>query len=180
MSAADQLISLIHRATASLRHALDMVASRIVVESVQDGSKLQGLKAMALADEPLEDIEHMQPGGLSHVPLAGAEGVLLCIAGRREHPIALCVSNRSTRPTGGQSGETVLYCSAPGGAGIKIKLNADGEIELTPSSKVTIVGDLEVTGEVTANTAVPAEKVTLTQHKHPTAMGPSGAPIPGM
>lgn len=177
MSAADQLISLIHRATASLRHALDMVASRIVIESVQDGSKLQGLKAMALADEPLEDIEHMQPGGLSHVPLAGAEGALICIAGRREHPIALCVSNRSSRPTGGQPGETVLYCSAPGGAGVKIRLKANGDIELTPTAKVTIAGDLEVTGEVTALAGT--TPVGLSTHTHNTAMGPSGPPNPG-
>lgn len=183
MGAADQLISLIHRATASLRHRLDMVASRIVVDGVQDSSKLQGLKAVALADEVLDEIEHMQPGGLSHVPLAGAEGVLVCIAGHRDHPIALCVSNRGSRPTGGAPGETVLYCAAAGGgAGVRIRLKADGSIELTPASgkNVKVVGNLDVTGEVTANSAVPAAKVTLTQHKHPTAMGPSGAPVPGM
>lgn len=176
MRLADQIISLVHRATAPLRHRLDMVASRIVVDAVTDSTKLQSLKAAALADEVLDDVEHMQPGGLSHVPLTGGEGVLVCVAGHRDHPIALCVSNRSTRPTGLQPGETVLYCAAPGGAGVKIKLKSNGDIELTPTTKVTITGNLEVTGEVTAkSTTTP---IKLSTHTHNTAMGPSGLPNP--
>ncbi len=188
MGAAEQIIALIHRATSSLRHRLDMVASRIVVEGVKDGSKLQSLKAQALADEPLEDIEHMQPGGLSHVPLSGAEGVLICVAGRRDIPIALCVSNRAARPTGGAPGETVLYCASQAGAGVKIRLKANGDIELTPTAKVTIAGKVEitgdvaitgaltVTGEVTAKSA--SMPIKLSTHPHNTAMGPSGPPNP--
>lgn len=52
------------------------------------------------------------------------------------------------------------------------KLNIEGE--------VNIKGDTTVTGEITATEEVTAgtQKIKLTQHKHPTAMGVSGTPTP--
>lgn len=44
-------------------------------------------------------------------------------------------------------------------------------------AKLRVVGDLEVTGEVTAK--ADTHPVALSTHVHPTAMGPSGPPTPG-
>jgi hypothetical protein len=44
---------------------------------------------------------------------------------------------------------------------------------------VTIDGDLFVTGEVTAMSAIPGAQITLSHHLHPTAMGPTSIPTPG-
>jgi phage gp45-like len=173
-------VRIIHQATASLRRRVTMMVSRIVVDAVSDATKLQSLRVQAFADEVIDPVEHFQPGGLSHVALQGAEGILVCAAGFRDHPLALGVSNRDKRPKGLLPGETVLYCASPSGGGVKIKLGADGNIELTPTgapiAKVTVVGDLVVTGEVTAGAAVPAAGVKLTTHMHP---GLASPPTPG-
>lgn len=52
------------------------------------------------------------------------------------------------------------------------KLNIEGE--------VNIKGDTNVTGEIVASVEVTAgpQKIALTTHKHPTAMGVSGPPTP--
>ena len=53
-------------------------------------------------------------------------------------------------------------------------------LSMADDGTVTIIGDLVVTGEVTAGAATPVNQVTLTHHKHLTGMGPSNEPIPGM
>jgi hypothetical protein len=50
-------------------------------------------------------------------------------------------------------------------------------VTLTVGDKLRIVGDLEVTGEITAK--ADTTPVQLSTHAHPTAMGPSGPPTPG-
>jgi phage gp45-like len=169
-----EIIRIVHRATAPLRHQVNAMVSRVVVDAINNASKCQQLKVVALADEVLDDVEHFQPGGLTHHPLNGAEGVIVCVGGDRDHAIALGVANRSARPTGGAPGETVLYSASPGTAGIKIKLLANGDIELTPTATVTIKGALVVNGDVTAGAAT--SPITLLTHLHPTGMGPSSAP----
>lgn len=52
------------------------------------------------------------------------------------------------------------------------KLNVEGEVNIKGNTNVT--GEVTATKEVTAG----AQKIKLTQHKHPTAMGVSGTPTP--
>lgn len=101
---------------------------RAVVDSVSDGTGFQSIKATGLADSPIEG-EHMQPGGLSHVATAGAEGIALAVGGDADHTVWLCVSNRGGRPTGLLPGETALYTVGASG-GVKVLCNATGEVLL--------------------------------------------------
>lgn len=172
------LVRLIHSATAPLKQRLGMMVSRIVIDAVNDGTLLQSLRVTALADEVLDRVEHMQPGGLTHHAMPGAEGVLVCPGGYRDHPIALAVSNRAARPRGGAPGETALWSSTPGTGGLKIRLLADGDIEMTPTAGVRIVGNLDVTGLVTALAGTPGA-VGVTTHGTPSPMGPLPPPMPG-
>jgi hypothetical protein len=55
--------------------------------------------------------------------------------------------------------------------------NESGELELLASGDVRISKNLLVDGEVTAKAGT--TPVKLSTHLHPTATGPSGAPIPG-
>jgi len=174
---ASELLRLINRATAPLRHRLNMTVSRMVLDAVSDAAQRQGLRVLVLADEVIDDVEHFQPGGLTHVPLPGAEGVLLCVGGNRSHPVALGVANREARPTGLQPGETGLYSAQAGTGGLKVLLGADGNIVLTPTATVTIEGSLLVTGDVAAGSAAPATTRTLLTHTHGTALGPTSPPI---
>lgn len=174
------VLRLLNRVTAPLRHRLNMVVARMVLDAVSDAAQRQGMRVTVLADEVLDDIEHFQPGGLTHVPLKGAEGVLVCVGGQRGHAIALGVANRDARPTGLQPGETGLYAAQPGTGGLKVLLDAAGNITLTPTATVTITGALLVTGEIAAMTAAPGTAaVHLSTHLHPTATGPSGPPTAG-
>lgn len=52
------------------------------------------------------------------------------------------------------------------------KLNIDGEVNIKGNTNVT--GKITATDEVTAG----PQKIKLTQHKHPTAVGVSGLPTP--
>jgi len=182
MNAGD-LVRLIHRATAPMWHRLNMTVSRMVLDAVNEAAQRQGLRVLVLADEVIDDVEHFQPGGLSHVPLAGAEGVLLCVGGNRAHPVAVGVSNAEARPTGLLPGETALYAAQPGTGGLKVLLDADGNIVLTPTGKVTIDGNLIVSGHVAAAGEVFAMSATtpvsLSLHLHPTPLGPTQVPTPG-
>lgn len=62
-------------------------------------------------------------------------------------------------------------------------IEAVGEVNITASPKVTIEGNLEVSGFIKANGEVTAKattlNVSLSTHIHPTPSGPSSAPTPG-
>jgi phage baseplate assembly protein V len=175
-NAADGVVRLLQRALRPLNTRIGMVVGRLVVDAVNDAAKRQGLRVLVLADEVLDSVEHFQPGGLTHVALKGAEGVLLCVGGRRGHPVALGVANREARPTGLQPGETGLYSASAETTGLKILLDKDGNVVLTPTVKVTINLKLDVTGTVTTHAS--GSPVELSAHTHNTAMGPSGPPNP--
>ena len=68
--------------------------------------------------------------------------------------------------------------SSAGGSIAQLRLKADGSIELDAPSGMTVNGDLDVTGEITAKSAG-AQSVTVTGHEHFTAMGPTPKPTPG-
>ena len=63
-------------------------------------------------------------------------------------------------------------------------VNTHGDVTIEPGAKVTINGDLSVTGtikagdQITAYSDTPAQ-VNLSTHIHSTPAGPSSAPTPG-
>lgn len=121
------VLRIVHKATARAKTRVANMLVRFVVDSVDDSSGFQKLSVEALATEGIDDAEHMQPGGMTHVSLPGAEGVLLSVAGSREIVIALAAANRDARPKNLLPGETALY-SIP--HGIQVKLDAAGILHL--------------------------------------------------
>lgn len=126
----DQIAAVVKTSTAPLRNRLANVVSRMVVDAVNDAAQRQGLRVLGRADEVLDEVEHFQPGGLSHVALPGADGVLLCVGGVRAHPVAMGVANTEARPVGLQPGETALYTASQGTAGVKVHCTAADEVRL--------------------------------------------------
>lgn len=169
---------IVDKLTAPLQRRVASMITRVILDGVNDALKTQGVRIEGLGAEPDEDLEHMQPGGLSHVPEIGAEGLALRVGARGDNTVVIALGNRSRRPKGLAAGETAIW-SGGAGAGTKILCKANGDVEITPTAKVTIDGDLEVSGEVTANTGTPGASITLTGHLHPSATGPTGAPTPG-
>lgn len=109
-----------------LERRLENMISRVVLEAADDSTKFQSVRIKALADEVMDGVEHMQPGGLSHRPGGGAEGLVVCVAGHRDHPVVLNLSSRSGRPLSLKVGETVLYSTGSNG-GIGVMLDDAGD-----------------------------------------------------
>lgn len=83
--------------------------ARAVVQLVDDGQKLQRVQISVLAGELVDGAEHFQPYGFFSVPLSGAEAVVMFPNGDRGHALVVAVSDRRTRPTSSQGGESGLY-----------------------------------------------------------------------
>lgn len=197
----------IQRLLEPLRRQIALVATKAVIKAIKDSGGLQQLQATMLADDVAdESTEHMQPGGLSHVPLAGAEGVFLTVAGVRDDGVLIAVSNRANRPKNSAAGETVVYNAGDRQSTIRlmqdgsivarsggsnqstITMDADGNITVSSAAgrKVTINtveidanGNLSAPGEVTAKSGSPGTSVKLSTHLHGHPMGPTSGPTPG-
>jgi len=123
-----------------LQRKLRNQINRVVVSLVSDGPGMQKTQASVLSGEVMEQ-EHMQPGGLTHVPLPGAEGLFVTVSGVRDDGVMICVSDRNYRPKGLQAGETALYNDAPAITQSKILLKLDGSIEVLPAAgKGVLIG----------------------------------------
>jgi phage gp45-like len=93
----------------NLETRVTTMIARGVIERVNDALKTQRLQLSVLADEPEENVEHMQPYGLSFVPPAGAEVLALAPGGSTSAMVAICAQLPGDRPTGGEAGTGGLY-----------------------------------------------------------------------
>lgn len=121
-----------------LENQLANIASRSVVQLVNDGKKLQLLQLGVLDEVDSDDAEHHQPYGFSSVPLNGAEAVVIYPNGDSAHPLVVTVSDRRHRPTGGEPGEVTMYSHT--GAKAVFKENGDIEMTAAPGGKVILQG----------------------------------------
>ena len=138
------IVRIVHKVTSRQRARLNTMISRIVIDAVTESVGIQQLSIEALKDEKHDTIEHMQPGGLSHVALPGAEGVLLCVGGSREVAFALGVANRDQRPKDLSPGETALYVALPaplGGKKVYCKLDGVTLLGLDSAAQSALRGD---------------------------------------
>lgn len=177
-----------------MRRQVRNLVARAVVSLVNDGAKMQTLQLGVLKGETRETVERFQNYGLTSVPLAGAECVVLFRNGVRDHPLAIAVDDRRYRPTGLEAGEVELYhyvgdyIRLKNGriievvAGAKVTVTAP-EIEITGNVKIVgnvdITGAVAITGGVTATEDVVASGISLVNHTHPgiePGAGSTGAP----
>lgn len=115
---------------------LKLLATRAVVSLVRDALNVQSVQVTGLVDE-VDEVEHLQPGGLTHVPLGGADGIYLSIGGDRGNGVVIAVSERSGRPKELESGETALY--SVGEEATQILIKADGTVEIGKGTDLTPV-----------------------------------------
>lgn len=92
-----------------LRTRVNAMVARSVVNVINDAMKTQRLQLRILSDELEDNVEHMQPYGLSFVPPAGSEAIALAVRGDRDHTVAICVQNPDERPTGNPARTGGLY-----------------------------------------------------------------------
>ena len=109
-----------------IRRRIATLVSRAVLAAVNAAPGCQTLQVTILADEPQVDVEHMEPYGFTSNPPAGAEGVILNVAGQRGAAVGLNFGNRSVRVTGLKSGEVGIFTDE----GDKITLKRDRHMEV--------------------------------------------------
>lgn len=92
-----------------LRRRIATMVGRCILHAVNAGTGIQTVRVQVLADEVMDGVEHLEPYGFTSHPLAGAEGVLLNVAGQRGAAVAVCLGNRAFRLRELESGEVALY-----------------------------------------------------------------------
>lgn len=140
--------------------------------------KLQILQLGLLAGETKDRVEHLEPFGFTAKPLPGAEHVTLFLDGDRSHGVTVVVADRRYRLQGLQDGEVAMYDAFNN----KIHLKADGTLDIVASGSVqitsqlvTITGDLQVGGTITAAEVLGGGK-SLATHTHPNGTPNTGTP----
>lgn len=154
-----------------------MMLARGVLAAVSDGGGLQGLRLRLLADEEKDGIERVQQYGLTSVPLAGAEAVIVFLGGNRDHGLVVAVDDRRYRLRGLRGGEVALYDDL----GQSVHLTRDGivirgagrPVTLTDAPTVRLeTARLEVTGDVIdrcdgGGLSMRAMRAVYDAHTHP-------------
>lgn len=166
------------------------LVTRGVVSAVNSGAKMQTLQLRLMAGETKDNVEHFEPFGFTSKPLAGAEHVTVFMDGDRSHGITLVVADRRYRLTGLQEGEAALHDAY----GNKAHFKKDGTFDIVATTKVqitsplvTMSGDLQVVGAITAGTTITAPNVVGTTnvtfggksgvgHTHPNGTPNTGVP----
>lgn len=143
---AKELIREINKITKPLKQRIFNVVARAVLALVDDDPKMQAVQVDILEGETKDGIERFQNYGFSSVPKKGAECIILALGGNRDHVVVIVADDRRYRPTGLDEGDSCQYTSK----GIAIHCKDDGAIEIYPreGEKVTIHGDLHITGNL--------------------------------
>lgn len=185
-----------------LARRIRLMAGRAVVHLVNDALKVQGMQIGVLADETA-NVQRFQEYGFTSNPLAGAEAVMLCMAGVRSHGIVIATEDGRYRLKNLAPGEVALYTDEGDTiifkrgkeiditSGGKVKVNAQDEVDVAaPNVKITaptkITADtpeLHCTGKITAadiiESEVDVQSNGVSLVNHPTTGVTSGDEVSG-
>jgi phage gp45-like len=141
-----------------LARRLGQLAARAVVRAVDDGHTRQLLQVEILQGELREGVERFQPYGLTCVPHAGSDAVVLSLGGHRAQAVIVAVEDRRYRLVGLAPGEVALFDDVGHCVHLqrdRIRIASPDAIELSaPTLRIT--ANVEVTGDTTFNGRVSA------------------------
>jgi phage baseplate assembly protein V len=175
MALRDQLRKAMERAIRPLKSRVYNIVARAVVTAINDSGKMQVIKVSALAGEDKDSIEYFQDYGFTSVPKTGAEAVIVCPQGNRDHMIAVKVGDRTVRLKGLQEGEVAVYTDE----GDKIHFKRGGTVQVVAATKVDIDSTLVEIGLGTLEKILNGEtfRAFFNAHTHLGNLGvPTGVP----
>lgn len=144
----------------SVMRRVRLVLGRAKITGVNDNHKAQNLQATVFSGETLDNVERLTDYGIISVPFAGAEAVIGFINAVRDHPVALVVADRRSRPQGLKAGDSGLYHAE----GHTILLTENGEIVITGKKlRMEIEDSIEANCRTLALNA--SESVSLTSQQ---------------
>lgn len=103
------IVSIIDKLLAPLRRRVRLMISRAILSGINDGTGIQLVQVKLLDGEVRDGVERFQNYGFDSVPLSGAEGVMACVSGDRDHGIVIVMDDRRYRIKGLQGGEVAVY-----------------------------------------------------------------------
>lgn len=103
------MIAAFNQLLAPLRRRVRLMISRAVLSAISDGAGIQIVQVKLLEGEVRDSVERFQNYGFTSVPLAGAEGIMACVSGNRDHGIIVAMDDRRYRIKGLQVGEAAIY-----------------------------------------------------------------------
>ena len=140
---------------------LNNLVTRAVVTGKVEDRPLRNVQAVAYADDLRDEVEHFEPYGFTSAPDAGAEALIVAVAGEIDNSIVVNTPDRRYRPKDLDTKEVCIYDDL----GRKVYLSRDGIKVEGVSSPVTVktsarvdvdapdvymTGNLHVTGNIIA------------------------------
>jgi phage baseplate assembly protein V len=147
------MINQIRRLMDPIYRMICMMVGRAVINLANDGLAVQELQINLLADETRSGVERFQEYGFTSNPHPGAEGVMVCVGGARDHGIVIAVEDRRYRLKGLAEGEVALYDDQ----GQAVHLKRGKKIHAYGCEEVLVEAAVKATctaPEVTANSSV--------------------------
>lgn len=158
-----------------LKRSVSLIIGRAVIRSIKSDNGLKADIAL-IAGEKHSGVPFFQHYGITSKPNKDSEAVVLFIGGSRDNGICIASQGDPSKIPSVEDGEVCLFSEF----GQKILLKKDGSIVLTPKSgqKYRIESDVEVTGDL--KVFCDGAFITMKNHIHPTPVGASSAPTPGI
>jgi phage baseplate assembly protein V len=94
---------------APLARRIRLSVGRGIVRLVNDALKLQAVQVSLLADETQDNVERFQEYGFTSHPFPGAEAIVVCVGGSRDHAVVIAIDDRRYRLKAIAPGEVALY-----------------------------------------------------------------------
>lgn len=127
-----------------MHRRLMLMVGRGTLNLTDDGQGQQRMQVSLLAGETRDQVDRIQPYGLSSHPAPGGTAIVVCIGGSRDHPVCIAVDEPRARPTGLAAGEVVVW-SAHGqrilmreDQGMELTVPGGPKVEMTPDGKVVV------------------------------------------
>lgn len=157
-------------------HRLRLALGIGKVRVTNDGGSVHMMQLQLSAAETRDATPQMLSFGFHSNPPAGSDVIYVSIGGDRGQTIAVSTAHPGSRPRNIPQGGSVQHDQG----GSQVLLANDGSVQIIPSGgTVTVRGNLQVTGEVVAQSGGAAVHLSTHTHTHvQPGLGTSGAPTP--
>lgn len=189
---ADALKRALLKLQSSIQRRLDAIFSRGKLHATNATGGAQKFQIELQPGEVLDNVEHLEPYGLTSRPLPGAEVASASLGGDRNRSVVLIAADRRYRKRNLVAGEVAIYTDEGDYillsrgrivqvvAGTRVRVTAPA-VEITGNA--TVSGTLTVAGAILSNTSIADPAGTLAEargyynsHTHPAG----GVPSPQM
>jgi len=103
------MIATLNKLLDPLRRRVRLMISRALLSAINDGAGIQLVQVKLLDGEVRDGVERFQNYAFTSVPLNGAEGIMACVSGNRDHGVVIAMDDRRYRVRDLQPGEAAMY-----------------------------------------------------------------------